>query len=40
MIINNIEFNLEEFQGSFPDIDVHKNSMGTLLYYPNSIDYV
>lgn len=30
-------FNLEEFQGSFPNIDVHKNSGGTLLYYPNSI---
>lgn len=32
-------FNLEEFQKEFPNIDVHKNSMGTLLYYPDSIDY-
>ena len=30
-------FNLEEFNSNFPDVDVHKNSMGTLLYYPNSI---
>ncbi len=30
-------FNLEEFNKMFPDIDVHKNSMGTLLYYPNSL---
>lgn len=30
-------FNLKEFQSNFPDVDVHKNSMGTLLYYPNSI---
>ena len=30
-------FNLKEFNNKFPDIDVHKNSMGTLLYYPNSI---
>ena len=28
-------FNLGEFQKSFPTIDVHKNSMGTLLYMPN-----
>ena len=30
-------FNLQKFSEAFPDIDVHKNSMGTLLYYPNSI---
>lgn len=32
-----IPFNLKEFSEVFPDIDVHKNSMGTLLYYPNSL---
>ena len=31
-------FNLKEFNSNFPDVDVHKNSMGTLLYYPDSID--
>lgn len=31
-------FNLKEFHEEFPDISVHKNSMGTLLYYPDSID--
>lgn len=31
-------FNLQKFNEAFPDIDVHKNSMGTLLYYPNSIE--
>lgn len=30
-------FNLQAFHAVFPDIDVHKNSMGTLLYFPNSI---
>ena len=30
-------FNLKEFNNKFPNIDVHKNSMGTLLYYPSSI---
>ena len=30
-------FNLQAFHTVFPDIDVHKNSMGTLLYFPNSI---
>ena len=30
-------FNLKMFQIRFPNVDVHKNSMGTLLYYPNSI---
>lgn len=31
-------FNLKEFNNNFPDVDVHKNSMGTLLYYSDSID--
>ena len=31
-------FNLKEFNSNFPDVDVHKNSMGTLLYYSDSID--
>lgn len=31
-------FNLEKFRKEFSDIDVHKNSMGTLLYYPNSLE--
>ena len=31
-------FNLKEFSSNFPNVDVHKNSMGTLLYYPDSID--
>ena len=26
------------FINFFPDVDVHKNSMGTLLYYSDSID--
>lgn len=30
-------FNLKKFSEVFPDIDVHKNSMGTLLYYPESV---
>lgn len=30
-------FNLKVFSSNFPNVDVHKNSMGTLLYYPNSI---
>lgn len=30
-------FNLEEFNKLRPGIAVHKNSMGTLLYYPNSL---
>lgn len=30
-------FNLKKFSEEFPAIDVHKNSMGTLLYYPDSI---
>ena len=32
-------FNLKQFQETFPDVDVHKNSMGTLLYFPNSIKH-
>lgn len=31
------KFDLQAFKEKFPHIDVHKNSMGTLLYYPNSI---
>lgn len=31
-------FNLKEFKESFPDVDIHRNSMGTLLYYPNIMD--
>lgn len=31
-------FNLQLFHSIFPDIDVHKNSMGTLLYYPKSLE--
>lgn len=31
-------FNLQEFHTKFPDIEVHKNSMGTLLYSPKSIE--
>lgn len=30
-------FNLQEFNQVFPDVDVHKNAAGTLLYFPNSI---
>ena len=30
-------FNLMKFSEAFPGVDVHKNSMGTLLYYPNSL---
>lgn len=28
-------FNTMLFSKSFPSVDIHKNSMGTLLYYPN-----
>ena len=28
-------FNLKAFQEKFPNVDVHKNSMGTVLYVPN-----
>lgn len=31
-------FDLSKFRSAFPNIDVHKNSMGTLLYYPNSLE--
>ena len=31
-------FNVKAFSETFPDVDVHKNSMGTLLYYPKSLD--
>ena len=30
-------FNLKEFHDTFPDVDVHKNSMGTVLYIPDSL---
>lgn len=33
-----IPFNCTEFIKNFPNVDVHKNSMGTLLYYPKSLD--
>lgn len=32
------KFDLIEFHKTFPDVDVHKNSMGTLLYYPKVLD--
>lgn len=32
-----IPFNLKEFHEVFPGVDVHKNSMGTLLYYPDML---
>ena len=31
-------FNTKAFSESFPDVDIHKNSMGTLLYCPVSLD--
>lgn len=31
-------FNIEAFSKAFPDVDVHKNSMGTMLYCPRSLD--
>lgn len=31
-------FNVKEFSKEFPDVDVHKNSAGTILYSPKSID--
>ena len=30
-------FNLKEFHDTFPNVDVHKNSMGTVLYIPDSL---
>ena len=32
-------FNLKEFHDTFPNVDVHKNSMGTVLYIPNSLNH-
>lgn len=32
-----IPFDLLKFKSAFPNVDVHKNSMGTLLYYPKSL---
>lgn len=32
-------FNLKEFHDIFPNIDVHKNSMGTVLYIPDSLKH-
>lgn len=32
-------FNLKEFHDTFPDVDVHKNSMGTVLYIPDSLKH-
>lgn len=31
-------FNVKAFNECFPDIDIHKNSMGTLLYYPHILE--
>lgn len=32
-------FNLKKWkEDNMPNIDIHKNSMGTILYYPNSIE--
>ena len=33
-------FDVDSFNKDFPDIDVHKNSMGTLLYYPGSLNLI
>ena len=33
-------FNVDSFNKDFPNIDVHKNSMGTLLYYPESLNLI
>lgn len=32
-------FNLQAFHKTFPDVDIHKNSMGTVLYIPNSLSH-
>lgn len=32
-------FNLQAFHKAFPDVDIHKNSMGTVLYVPNSLNH-
>lgn len=31
-------FHLQLFKDVFPNVDVHKNSAGTLLYFPSSLD--
>lgn len=36
-LIIGVPFNTSEFWKEFPDVDIHRNSMGTLLYYPKSI---
>ena len=33
-------FDVKSFNENFPDIDVHKNSMGTLLYFPESVKLI
>lgn len=33
-----LPFDSLKFSEAFPSVDVHKNSMGTLLYYPKSLD--
>lgn len=33
-----LPFDSLKFSKAFPDVDVHKNSMGTMLYYPSSLD--
>lgn len=39
-MVNNFELikSMFYFNEAFPDVDVHKNSMGTMLYYPNNLD--
>lgn len=32
-------FNLQAFHKAFPDVDIHKNLMGTVLYIPNSLSH-
>lgn len=33
-----LPFDSLKFSEAFPNVDVHKNSMGTLLYYPKSLE--
>lgn len=33
-----LPFDSLKFSETFPNVDVHKNSMGTLLYYPKSLE--
>lgn len=33
-----LPFDSLKFSKAFPDVDVHKNSMGTMLYYPSNLD--